>query len=436
MAKILTDTKIKNLKPKEIPYVESDGQGLQLLIKPTGTKLWEFRYTSPTQYDKNGNKKRRKTSFGSYPETTLKIARDKRAEYLEILSIEIDPTDKKNEDEQKKAKRENNNFKIIAEQWLEFEEQRMTPRAFKRKKAIVVNDAYPYLQKKPIDEISHQDIIKVLKERLSKKIHASEDNENPPDGIETTNKLYNHLNTIFKYAITIGLAEKNPFDNILKELIIPKADTTHYAKITETDELKNLINDIYNYNGHYSTVNALKLGIHLPLRASNLTNLLWEYIDFEDRSLTIPRNLMKVKNKNLPNFKVPLSDEVIKILKTQYEYTSHQKYVFLSVNNQVLNSNTPNVALQRMGYRNKQTLHGFRGIYRSLIDTYQNEHNISYEVKKRFLDHHESNKVELAYNHRADFFEQMRPLTKWWSSYLNNLLNSKKGISTKGLFHE
>ena len=116
MAKILTDTKIKNLKPKEIPYVESDGQGLQLLIKPTGTKLWEFRYTSPTQYDKNGNKKRRKTSFGSYPETTLKIARDKRAEYLEMLSIGIDPTDKKNDDEQKRVKKENNNFKIIAEQ--------------------------------------------------------------------------------------------------------------------------------------------------------------------------------------------------------------------------------------------------------------------------------------------------------------------------------
>lgn len=52
MAKILTDTKIKNLKPQDKAYIESDGQGLQLLIKPTGTKLWEFRYTSPTQYDK------------------------------------------------------------------------------------------------------------------------------------------------------------------------------------------------------------------------------------------------------------------------------------------------------------------------------------------------------------------------------------------------
>ncbi len=149
----------------------------------------------------------------------------------------------------------------------------------------------------------------------------------------------------------------------------------------------------------------------------------WQYINFENRSLTIPRNLMKVKNKNLPDFKVPLSDEVVNILKNQYQYTSHQEYIFLYVNNKVLNSNTPNVALQRMGYKNKQTLHGFRGIYRSLIDTHQNEHNINYDVKKRFLDHHDSNKVELAYNHRAEFFEQIKPLVEWWSNYIKGLLD-------------
>lgn len=421
----LTDTKIKNLKPKEKDYALTDGNGLQILIKPNKRKKWEFIYSSPTQYNSQGKKKRRKTTFGYYPETALKTARDRASECLDIISKGIDPIDKKNEDKQDSIRKENNNFKYIAEQWLEFEEQRMTPRAFKRKKAIIVNDAYPYLQSKSIDEISHQDIIKVIKERLAKRIHVAKDNDNPPDGIETANKLYNHLNTIFKYAITLGLAEKNPFDNILKDLIIPKADVTHYAKITETDELKGLINNIYSYEGHYSTINALKLGIHLPLRASNLTNLLWEYIDFENRSLTIPRQLMKVKNKNLPDFKVPLSDEVIRILKDQFQYTSHQKFVFLSVNNKVLNSNTPNVALQRMGYKNKQTLHGFRGIYRSLIDTHQKEHHISYDVKKRFLDHHDSNKVELAYNHRADFFNQMRPLVKWWSDYLHKLLNKK-----------
>lgn len=414
----LADTKIKNLKPKKKDYALSDGSGLQILIKPDKKKKWEFIYSSPTQYTNQGKKRRRKTTFGYYPNTSLKTARDRANEYLDLISKGIDPIDNKREEKQELIKKENSNFKHIAEQWLEFEEQRMTPRAFKRKKAIVVNDAYPYLQNKDIEDITHQDLIKAIKERLAKKIHSAKDNDNPPDGIETANKLYNHLNTIFKYAITLGYAEKNPFDNILKDLIIPKANVTHYAKITEHDELKVLVNDIYNYQGHYSTINSLKLGLHLPLRASNLTNLLWEYIDFDKRSLTIPRNLMKVKNKNLPDFKVPLSDEVVNILKEQYEFTSHQKYVFLSVNNKVLNRDTPNVALQRMGYKNKQTLHGFRGIYRSLIDTYQLKHNISYDVKKRFLDHHDNNKVELAYNHRAEFFEQMKPLVKWWSEFI------------------
>jgi hypothetical protein len=104
----------------------------------------------------------------------------------------------------------------MAEQWLLFEEDRITLRAFKRKKAIIENDAYPFLQNKSIEDITHQDIIKVIKERLAKKIHLEKDNDNPPDGIQTANKLYNHLNTIFKYAITLGFAERNPFQIICK----------------------------------------------------------------------------------------------------------------------------------------------------------------------------------------------------------------------------
>ena len=38
----LNDKLVKNLKPKDKPYTKSDGQGLQLLIKKDGTKLWEF----------------------------------------------------------------------------------------------------------------------------------------------------------------------------------------------------------------------------------------------------------------------------------------------------------------------------------------------------------------------------------------------------------
>ncbi len=73
----LTDTKIKNLKPKEKDYALTDGNGLQILVKPNKRKKWEFIYSSPTQYNSQGKKKRRKTTFGYYPETSLKTARDR-----------------------------------------------------------------------------------------------------------------------------------------------------------------------------------------------------------------------------------------------------------------------------------------------------------------------------------------------------------------------
>jgi integrase len=416
MAKLNTDTKYKNAKPKDKAYTIIDGQGMHLLIKPTGAKMWEFRYTSPT------TKKRKKISLGSYPNTELVIARNKRYECLKLIAEGIDPSEQRTINRQEILKKENSNFKLLAEQWLEFESKRTSPQTHKRKKAIIENDAYPFLQNKSINDINHQDIINTIKARLTKKITTADNNKNAPDGIETANKLYNYINTIFKYAITIGIANYNPFNDILKDLIIPKPDVTHHPKITENTDLKKLIKDIYSYKGHYSTVNALKLALHIPLRAENLANLLWEYIDFENKSLTIPRELMKNKNKNLPDFKVPLTDAVISILQEQLQYTSHQKYVFLSVAGKPIHSNTPNMALTRMGYKNKQTLHGFRGIYRSLADTHQKEHNSDYDTKRRFLDHHDDNKVEKAYNHRAEHFEQMKPLVKWWSHFINKLI--------------
>ena len=54
--------------------------------------------------------------------------------------------------------------------------------------------------------------------------------------------------------------------------------------------------------------------LHIPLRAENLSKLRWDYFDFENKILTIPRAEMKAKNSNYPDFKMPLSGEVIKIL--------------------------------------------------------------------------------------------------------------------------
>ncbi|MEA1914870.1 MAG: integrase arm-type DNA-binding domain-containing protein, partial [Campylobacterota bacterium] len=71
----LTAQGIKALKAQEKAYTKADGQGLQLLVKADGTKLWEYVYKSPTL------NKRRKTSFGAFDSkhNTLVMARDKRS---------------------------------------------------------------------------------------------------------------------------------------------------------------------------------------------------------------------------------------------------------------------------------------------------------------------------------------------------------------------
>ena len=69
----LTDTKVKNAKAKEKAYTLPDGNGLQLLIKPNSSKVWEVRYTI--------HGKAKKTTIGNYPNVPLADARLKRDTY-------------------------------------------------------------------------------------------------------------------------------------------------------------------------------------------------------------------------------------------------------------------------------------------------------------------------------------------------------------------
>jgi Arm DNA-binding domain len=66
----LTDTAIRNAKPKEKPYKVTDAQGLYLLVNPRGSKLWRVKYRL--------NGVERKLALGSYLEITLAEARAAR----------------------------------------------------------------------------------------------------------------------------------------------------------------------------------------------------------------------------------------------------------------------------------------------------------------------------------------------------------------------
>jgi integrase len=403
---------LKSLKPRDKPYTIADGNGLSLLIKTDGTKLWEFRYTSPTTL------KRRKSSLGKYPDVPLTLARDKARNYRELIAKEIDPIDNNKALKQKIKIDQKGIFDKVVDEWFVKQKKELATSTYTRKVGQFENDVKPFFKGRLISTIKHPEIVKLLEMKAIK-------------APESVSRLFQYLNNLWQYATMKGYCDFNIIANIHKKTILTPPKAKNYPKITDTKILKELVNKIYHYKGAYSTKNALKFVMHLPLRADNLVNLKWEYIDLDNKILTIPRHLMKAKDENMPDFIMPLTHQVIEILEEQKLFASGT-FVFKTDGyaNVPICSETPNRALERMGFNDeeigkKTRLHGFRGTFRSLADTYQSKHNISKEAKERALDHLPKNAVERAYTHKADYINELEILMRWWSDYINNFLKDE-----------
>ena len=113
VTKPLTNTEVKQARPKDKVYTLSDGGGLQFRIKPNGSKLWLFDYQRPY------TKKRTCLSFGAYPALSLVDARSKRDAARELLAKDIDPKDYRDETSRQNESAHRNTLQLIDTQWLE-----------------------------------------------------------------------------------------------------------------------------------------------------------------------------------------------------------------------------------------------------------------------------------------------------------------------------
>ena len=404
----LTNTKISKAKtPLKDDYELNDGKGLSLLVKPNGSKIWRFRYTSPS------TNKRRKKSLGSYPTVTLEEAREQRGNYLKFIYDGIDPIEKEKEDKQNEISKDSGLFIKVMNEWFERQKNNLTEVTYKKKYQVFVSSVVPYFEGKHIKDITKLELLHVLEEKEK-------------TATETASRLFNYLSNLWAYAVLKDYCTYNFLGNINKnDVLIKKRIVNNYPKITDKETFKELVNSIYTYKGTPSIVNALKLVLHIPLRASNLCNLKWEYIDFKNKILTIPRNEMKVKNHNLNDFILPLTNESIRILKEQREhatkYTELKEFIFMGNDNRKpINTESPNQALTRLGFTasKKQSIHSFRGSFRTIAEEHQEEHQSSEKIMESILDHSKDSKVESAYKNKVSYLNQQKPLMEWWSEYI------------------
>lgn len=429
MARIVTPlnaTKIVNAKPGikdnvtiNKDYTLSDGQGLQLLVKMDGKKLWEFYYLSPkTQI-------RRKTSFGLFNQhhNTLAMARDKRSEYLKILADGIDPIDHfkaAKENIRREEEKEKHTIGNLLKEYYQFREDELSEITIKKDKSrIYVN----FIDKLPKKE--HTNIHTLDFETIKKALLYLEDEQK----LETLKKVKSIVIRVLKFAFKRDIVDTSELIGKLELYDFkrrPKKQIKNNPTLTKQSEIKKLYQDMLKYENNLITRYLLLFTIHTAQRQGSIITAKWSDIDFKKKLWIIPAQNMKIKTRD---HELPLSDEIVRYLKELQEFTGDGEYLF--PNSQLkktrnkyphISNNTVTKSLRIMGYtKEQQTAHGFRAMFKTVCKEHQESDNLNNEFVERVLAHKVDGEVESAYN-RAKNIDDIRRIVNWWSAYLEGLV--------------
>jgi integrase len=399
----LTDTAIKNAKPKTRPYKLADEKGLHLLVQPSGGLLWRMKYRADGSDDQGQPKRVEKLlSFGRYPEVTLKGARALRDDARKKLAEGHDPGQIKKVAKIASVLGAANSFAAVAEEYIRRMEQEGRAEATMNKVRWLSALLMPAIGSRPVAEVTPHELLVVLKkvEQAGKR--------------ETASRMRSFASRVFRYAVATARASNDPAHMLLGALVPPKV--THHAAITDPKALGELLRAIEGYQGQPATVFALRLAPHIFQRPGEVRQMEWAEVDFDKAVWTVPAARMKMREAH----HVPLSRQAVAILRDIYALTGRGRLVFPSIRStsRPMSENTVNAALRRLGYEsNQMTAHGFRSTASSLLNE---SGKWNPDAIERALAHRESNQVRAAY-HRSVYWPERVQMAQWWSDHLDLL---------------
>lgn len=407
----LTDAKVRNAKPGEKQIKLYDGDGMYLLITPTGGKWWRFKY-------RFGGKEKL-LAIGTYPEISLIEARGRRDDARKLVAHGTDPGEAKKAKKAAANEAGANSFEVIAREWhRKFSPTRSDSHAYwvlRRLEQYV----FPAIGTTPIADLKAPDVLKVLR-RIEEV------------ALETAHRVKFVCGQIFRYAVGSGRADRDPTAD-LKGLLPPRSQK-HHAAITEPKEVAGLLRAIDGFNGTFTVKSALKLTPLVFIRPGELRQAEWSEIDLETAEWNIPIERMKLKKRIKDDRRgekhlVPLSAQAVEILKEQKELTGQSKYVFPCARSfaRPMSNMAVNAALERMGYKGEMTAHGFRAMARTILDEVL-------ESRVDLIEHQLAHAVKdpngRAYN-RTAHLAQRRQMMQKWADYLDGLKAGAKVLPFK-----
>ncbi|TVT54261.1 MAG: DUF4102 domain-containing protein [Azoarcus sp. PHD] len=397
----LSDTSVRAAKPGDKPFKLTDERGLYLFVTSSGGKLWRFDYRS--------DGKRKTLSLGSYPDVSLKQARERRDDARKQLAEGVDPAEQRKATKLAVTEQAANSFEIVAREW--FAKMQPTWASSHADKIIrrLERDIFPWLGSKALGEITAPQLLGTIRKIEDR------------GRLETAHRALQNCSQIFRYGVATGRAERDPSSDLRGAL--PPVRETHFAAITDPQEVGSLLRAIDGFSGTFIVKAALKLSPLVFVRPGELRKARWEEINLDTREWRY--FVTKTKSEHL----VPLSSQAVAILQDIQNLTGRNQWVFPGMRDhqKPMSEAAINAALRRMGYDTKTEItgHGFRAMARTIL---HEELHVKPEIIEHQLAHRVPDALGTAYN-RTKFLKERRVMMQQWADYLDRIKTGAEIVS-------
>lgn len=395
----LTDARIRTTKPGGKPLKLADGGGLFLEVRPSGKKLWRYRYRIAD--------KENLFAIGEYPEVSLAAARVEHDKARSLVKQGIHPSHNRQVERLSTQLANANTFEAVANEWISKKASRWTSYYQRQVESFLGADVYPYIGKLPIRSVTAAHLLEIIR-RIEER------------GAATVALLVRQWSSaIFRYAVATLRADSDPAAALRGAIHRPKVE--HRKPLTK-GQIKDFIGALDKYGGYRTTVIALHLLLLTFVRTVELRKALWSEFDLDNAEWRIPAERMKMREPHI----VPLPKQAVELLRELHTHTGGRGMLFPNYRRpkDCMTATTLNRALERMGFNGKDSIgfsaHGFRATASTLL----NEMGYRSDVIERQLAHAERDKVRASYNH-AEYMAERKAMMQAWADYLDALVRDE-----------
>ncbi|OZI71378.1 tyrosine-type recombinase/integrase [Bordetella genomosp. 12] len=416
LAKQLTELAASKAKPRNTAYTLASGQGLFLVVLPSGVKQWQVRYREP-------DGRRGKKIVGIYPDMGIAVAHQAAAQLHQKVRMGESPeglydrlrmeretlslAEIKQQQDAEDARK--HSFTVLSDAWLEDRKPGWAPATYSKSTFIVQKRLQPLLGGADMRTLASKDVVPVL---------ISLATATPSIAV----KARQCLNGIVDYCIVRGIRSD---DQLLRlQRALPRHRGGHIPAITKIQGVGPLIRAIMGYDGRVVR-GGLLLAAYTASRPGVVASARWAEMDLDRAEWCIPAHKMKTRIEHV----VSLPKQAVEMLNEMRQYGGGE-HVFPGVGkrgNPHLHRDALSKALRDMGFQGQHATHGFRAMLRTVA---RERLKIDIDVLEAQLAHAKADDIQAAYD-RARFEDERRVVMQVWADFLHEQADSATVLHMK-----